>query len=131
MFGTARPRPCALPGPDRQAFRHLYCGTCKGLHAYGTPTRALTSWDAVLLGAIVEGLQDEAAPYGTCRCPLNPLVHKPIVAGAPAEPERKRERRWRLGCDDGCCIACECCDRCVDCGPGDSGCVDCCPCDCG
>lgn len=80
MFGTVSPNPRALPCSQRHAWRRLYCGTCKGLHTYGTATRALTSYDAVLLGALIEGLSAAASPRGSCRCPLNPLVFRPIVA---------------------------------------------------
>jgi hypothetical protein len=85
MFGTVQPRSCALPGPDRDAYRRLTCGTCRALGDHGTPVRALTSYDAVLLAAIVDGLTASEAPCGTCRCPIAPWVHRPIITpDAPA-----------------------------------------------
>lgn len=80
MFGTVKPRPCALPAEDRDAYRKLYCGTCRGLGEYAFAVRALVSYDVVLLSAVIGGAQAAAPCTDTCRCPLNPLVHKPIVA---------------------------------------------------
>ncbi len=72
MFGTLRPG-CSLDAPDRQQHRHLYCGLCKTMGAdYGTLTRPLVSVDAVLLGVVVDALQEDAAPRSACRCPIAP-----------------------------------------------------------
>ncbi|MFT5686297.1 MAG: hypothetical protein ACI8RZ_007253 [Myxococcota bacterium] len=73
MFGTLRPHGCSLPTVDRQQHRHLYCGLCKTMGAdYGTLTRPLVSVDAVLLGVVVDALQEDAAPQSSCRCPIAP-----------------------------------------------------------
>jgi hypothetical protein len=80
MFGTLEPRPCALPSDDRLAWRRLYCGTCKGLgEHHSIAHRALLSHDVVLLAGIVEGVQGGESPCGTCRCPIAPLIHRPIL----------------------------------------------------
>jgi len=80
MFGTVRPRPCSLPDVERQRYRRLYCGTCKGLGShFGTHTRPILSYDAVLLAAVVDGLTDEPAEDASCRCPLNPLAFRPTL----------------------------------------------------
>lgn len=80
MFGTLAPRTCSLDDPDRHVYRSLYCGTCKGLgDHYGQLSRLTLSYDAVLIALLVEALADTAGSCGTCRCPVNPLVHRPIV----------------------------------------------------
>jgi hypothetical protein len=87
VFGTVRPHPCALPPSDRAAYRQLYCGTCKGLGEYALAARALVSYDVVLLSAVISGVQQAEPGQSSCRCPLNPLVHKPIVS--PAHPSMR------------------------------------------
>lgn len=80
MFGTVQPRPCSLPQDDRDSYKRLYCGTCRGLGEYALAARVLVSYDAVLLSAVIGGVQMSAPGLDSCRCPINPLVHKPIVA---------------------------------------------------
>jgi hypothetical protein len=80
VFGTVRPHPCALTPPDRAAYRQMYCGTCKGLGEYALAARALVSYDVVLLSAVIGGVQQAEPGQSSCRCPLNPLLHKPIVS---------------------------------------------------
>lgn len=80
MFGTLRPHGCSLSTPDRAQHRHLYCGLCKTMGAdYGTLTRPLVSVDAVLLGIVVDALQEEAAPQASCRCPIAPHRHRTTI----------------------------------------------------
>ncbi|AKT41935.1 DUF5685 family protein [Chondromyces crocatus] len=80
MFGTLRPHGCGLRAEDREAYGRLYCGLCKSLgDGYGTPSRALVSFDAVFLALLVDGLLDEAAAPDRCRCPLVPVVHRETV----------------------------------------------------
>ncbi|MEL6347350.1 MAG: DUF5685 family protein, partial [Myxococcota bacterium] len=80
MFGTLRPHRCSLSPSARQQHRHLYCGLCKTMgEDYGQLSRVLVSFDAVLLGAVVEGLQEIPTQGDRCRCPINPLVHRPTL----------------------------------------------------
>ncbi len=80
MFGTLRPALCRLPTEDRQAYRRAYCGTCKALgDGYGLLARPLLSYDIVFLAALVESTRQEASETSTCRCPLLPILQKPIV----------------------------------------------------
>jgi hypothetical protein len=87
VFGTVRPHPCALTPPDRAAYKQMYCGTCKGLGEYTLAARALVSYDVVLLSAVIGGVQQAEPGQSSCRCPLNPLVHKPIVS--PEHPSMR------------------------------------------
>ena len=81
MFGTLRPQPCRLDEDTRADYRRLYCGTCKGIGAhFGLAHRATLTWDVVLLGAAIEALLHDASDPSSCRCPLNPLSHRPILA---------------------------------------------------
>ncbi len=81
MFGTLRPSLCQVSRNDRQAYRRLYCGTCKALgDGYGQLARPLLSYDVVFFAALVEATQTEQSETGQCRCPLLPVLQKPIVA---------------------------------------------------
>ncbi len=80
MFGTLRPALCRLPTKDRQAYRRAYCGTCKALGDYGLLARPLLSYDIVFLAALVESTRQDASETSTCRCPLLPILQKPIIA---------------------------------------------------
>ena len=46
---------------------------------YGTLTRPLVSVDAVLLGVVVDALQEEAASLASCRCPIAPHRHRTTI----------------------------------------------------
>jgi hypothetical protein len=81
VFGTLKPHRCALDEPVRAEHDRFYCGLCKSLgDRYGQLSRALVSHDAVFLALLVDGLCEEPAKDGRCRCPLLPVVHRPIVA---------------------------------------------------
>lgn len=81
MFGTLKPHRCALAEPVKAEHDHFYCGLCKSLgDRYGQLSRALVSHDAVFLALLADGLVREPARDGRCRCPLLPVVHRPIVA---------------------------------------------------
>lgn len=81
MFGTLRPSLCKLPSDDRQAYRQAYCGTCKALgDNFGQLARPLLSYDVVFFAALIEATQSEKSETGQCRCPLLPVLQKPILA---------------------------------------------------
>ncbi len=84
MFGTLKPKRCQLPQSEVASYERYYCGLCKSLgDSFGLSRRALLSYDAVLLALLADGLTPEAAPPGECRCPVNPMVHRPIATGTP------------------------------------------------
>lgn len=81
MFGTLKPKMCGLSEQDQKTHWRFYCGLCKGLGKnYGLAQRALVSYDAVFVSLIVDALSLESATEASCRCPMNPLVHRPTVA---------------------------------------------------
>ncbi|MFT4978467.1 MAG: hypothetical protein ACI8S6_004377, partial [Myxococcota bacterium] len=81
MFGTLRPHRCSLSADARLQHRHLYCGLCKTMgEDYGQISRALVSFDAVLVGALAESLRAEPSQTSSCRCPINPAVFRPTLA---------------------------------------------------
>lgn len=85
MFGTLRPALCRLPREDRQAYRRAYCGTCKALgDGYGQLARPLLSYDMVFLAAVVEATRGDASNTSSCRCPMLPVLQKPVID--PASP---------------------------------------------
>ena len=47
---------------------------------YGQLSRAILSHDAVLVGALVDGLQASTSETSRCRCPINPAVFRPTLA---------------------------------------------------
>lgn len=80
MWGTLRPKTCRMPESEKSDYQHLYCGLCKGLgDGYGQASRALVSHDAVFVGLLVEALSGDASDRGKCRCPMLPVVHRPIL----------------------------------------------------
>lgn len=80
MFGTLRPGLCHLSKEQGQAYRRMYCGTCKALgDHYGQLARPLLSFDIVLFASVIEALQAEPSQTGSCRCPLLPVVHRPTL----------------------------------------------------
>lgn len=82
MFGTLKPQACGprLPVVQRE-YRQFYCGTCKSLGSqFGLPYRALLSHDAVFLGLLVDGLQEEAAAPDRCVCPMVPVATRATVS---------------------------------------------------
>ena len=61
MWGELRPAARALAPDAKRAHRRYYCGLCQTLgQGYGMASRALVSYDAVLVALLVDGLQ--AAP---------------------------------------------------------------------
>lgn len=85
MFGSLQPTLCQIDGEDAAAYRRMYCGTCKALgDEYGLAARPLLSYDVVLFATVIEALRTEPSAESRCRCPLMPLVHRPIVT--PASP---------------------------------------------
>ncbi len=81
MWGTLKPHTCRLPEPAKGDHGHLYCGLCKGLGTeFGQLSRGLVSHDAVFVATLVEALSEEESERGRARCPLLPIVHKPILA---------------------------------------------------
>ena len=81
MFGTLKPQACGNRLPVVQEYRQFYCGTCKSLGSqFGLPYRALLSHDAVFLGLLVDGLQDEAAAADRCVCPMVPVTTRATVS---------------------------------------------------
>lgn len=81
MFGTLRPHRCSLSADARLQHRHLYCGLCKTMgEDYGQVSRALVSFDAVLVGALVESLRATPSQTDRCRCPINPAVFRPTLS---------------------------------------------------
>ncbi len=80
MFGTLKPHACHLGCAGRQAYETFYCGLCKSLgDHYGTPSRALLSYDAVFLALVADGLAGEGAARDRCRCPILPIAFRPTV----------------------------------------------------
>ena len=81
MFGTLRPNLCQLSREQGQAYRRMYCGTCKALgDHYGQLARPLLSYDIVLFASVIEALQPTAATTDSCRCPILPIVHRPTFS---------------------------------------------------
>ena len=81
MFGTLGPKLCSLPKEDRTVYRRAYCGTCKALgDDYGQLARPLLSYDMVFVAAIIEATRSEESAHETCRCPLLPVLQKPILS---------------------------------------------------
>lgn len=79
MFGTLKPG--CLPEAPKATHSAFYCGLCAALGAdHGLAMRGLVSYDAVLLGILVDSLQEEPAPPAATRCPLLPVVHQGTVA---------------------------------------------------
>lgn len=67
-------------GSDSATYRRLYCGTCAALgEHYGTLSRTTLSYDSVLMAALVDGMQPQAAEPSSCRCPLVPIRRRPTV----------------------------------------------------
>ena len=80
MWGTLKPHSCRLPDGSKSDYQHLYCGLCKGLgDGFGQASRALVSHDAVFVGLLVEALSEAASERSKCRCPMLPVVHRPIL----------------------------------------------------
>ena len=80
MWGTLKPRTCQLPESTKTDYQHLYCGLCKGLgQGYSQASRVLVSHDAVFVGLLVEALSSDSSDRGRARCPMLPLVHRPIL----------------------------------------------------
>jgi Family of unknown function (DUF5685) len=80
VFGTLKPHTCRGGCAARHEYETFYCGLCKSLgDNYGTPARALLSYDAVFLALVADGLVEEAAAPDRCRCPLLPVTFRPTV----------------------------------------------------
>jgi hypothetical protein len=80
MFGTLRPDGCSVSSSELRDYHTFYCGMCKSLGAhFGTVTRILVSHDSVFLAMVVDGLMGEQAGSSRCRCPMLPIIHRPIV----------------------------------------------------
>ena len=81
MFGTLKPDQhtnCS----GRREYRRSYCGTCAALGAgYGLLARPLLSYEATLLALMIESLMEAPSEPSSCRCPVNPLVHRATLDG--------------------------------------------------
>ena len=79
MFGTLKPdRHTSCSG--RREYRRSYCGTCAALgDGYGLVARPLLSYEATLLTLMIESLMDSPSQPSSCRCPVNPVVHRPTL----------------------------------------------------
>ena len=89
MFGTLKPHACGMGCAERHTYDRFYCGLCKSLgDGFGTPSRALVSYDAVFLALVADGLVAEGAAPDRCRCPLLPVTFRPTVR--PDSPASKQ-----------------------------------------
>ncbi|MCB9640658.1 MAG: hypothetical protein H6727_17315, partial [Myxococcales bacterium] len=80
MFGTLRPHNCTLPTEQQKAHRRFYCGLCKTLgDEYSQLSRATLNFDAVFIALLGDALAQEAAPQGSCRCPMIPIQHRETI----------------------------------------------------
>ena len=80
MFGTLKPHGCAHGCQQRHEYERFYCGLCASLgDSFGQVSRGLTSYDAVFLALVADGLVEEGAAPDRRRCPLLPVVHRPTV----------------------------------------------------
>jgi hypothetical protein len=95
MFGTLKPHTCRLGCDRKQAYERFYCGLCKTLgDDFGTPSRALLSYDAVFLAVFADGLMERAAEPDRCRCPLLPVTFRPTVS--PESPAMRYAAAMQL-----------------------------------
>ncbi len=80
MFGTLKPHACGLGCQKQHEYERFYCGVCQSLgEGFGQVSRGLTSYDAVFLALVADGLVEEGAGPDRCRCPLLPVVFRPTV----------------------------------------------------
>lgn len=80
MFGTLKPKRCALPEQRRSEYDRFYCGVCQSLgEHHGLLTRGTLSDDAVFMSLLADALLDAGAEPDSCRCPLVPLRIKKTV----------------------------------------------------
>lgn len=78
MFGYIKPLEPELRVRERDAYRAVYCGLCRGLaEHFGPLARFTLSYDFTFAAMLHASLRAEAPVLAPRRCPFNPLNKRP------------------------------------------------------